>query len=464
MNLLEFPENFWWGAATSGPQTEGRFNKKNKNTFDHWYDSDPNQFYENVGPNTASNFYNSYKEDIALYKKVGMNSVRISIQWTRLIDDFEKGTINEDAKHFYESVINELISQGIEPLVNLHHFDLPIELYEKYSGWESKKVVDLFVLYATRCFELFQDKVKYWFVFNEPLVAVEGQYLWKFHYPLIMDGERAVQVSYNMILATAKVIRAFKQFDNKDIVIGTILNLTPTYAASQSDEDLKAAEIANLWRNEMFLSPAIKGTFPEKLVDLLRRENVLWESTDEENKIIKNNTIDLLGVNYYHPFRAKEPDVIPSSASKWLPDIYYDNYKMPGRLMNMDKGWEIYPKAVYDISKNIQKNYGNIDWFISENGIGVSKEERYLENGQVNDYYRIEFIEEHLKWLHKAITEGANCKGYHLWTAIDNWSWKNAYKNRYGLIANDIATQIKTVKKSGEWFKEVAETNKLNTR
>jgi 6-phospho-beta-glucosidase len=128
--------------------------------------------------------------------------------------------------------------------------------------------------------------------------------------------------------------------------------------------------------------------------------------------------------------------------------------------MNVDKGWEIYPKAVYEIAKDVQKNYGNIDWFISENGMGVSNEERYMnENGVIEDDYRIQFIKEHLYWLHKAMDEGSNCLGYHLWTPLDCWSWMNAYRNRYGLISNNIHTQVKTLKKSAHWFKAMSDVS-----
>lgn len=463
MTNLTFPNDFWWGTATSGPQTEGRFNKKTKNVFDHWYDIDPGTFYDNVGPNTASNFYNSYKEDIRLYKEVGMNSVRLSIQWSRLYKNVLTGEIDDEGVAFYHKVIDEFHAQGIEPLINLHHFDLPVDLYHTYGGWESKKVVDLFTAFAEECFREYSSKVSFWFVFNEPMVIVDGQYLWKFHYPMISDGKKAVQVAYNLSLATAQVIKAFQPFKTSSSKIGTILNLTPAYAADESEENQKAARIANLWCNELFLSPAVNGHFPDELVSLLERDGVLWDSTEEELSIIAENTIDILGVNYYHPFRVQEPEVIPSSASDWLPTNYFDSYKMPGRVMNVDKGWEIYPKALYDIAKNIQENYSNIEWFVSENGMGVSREDRYqLPDGMINDFYRIDFIRDHLKWLHKGISEGSNCRGYHLWTAIDNWSWKNAYRNRYGLISNDIATQTKTVKKSGEWFRELSETNTLS--
>ena len=458
----KFPTNFLWGSATSGPQSEGRFNKAHRNIFDYNYDESPEMFFNNVGPNVASNFYNSYKEDIKMLKEIGLNSFRTSIQWTRLIDDFENCTINEDGSRFYNDVIDECIKNGIEPIMNLHHFDLPIDLYTKYGGWESKHVVDLFVKFAEVAFKSFGDRVKYWTTFNEPIVIVEGQYLYKFHYPMIVDGKKAVQTMFNINLASAKAIAKYRElgYEKNGGKIGIILNLTPSYPRSDSKEDLRAAEIADCFFNRSFLDPAIKGEFPYTLVEVLENDNVIWKATDEEYEIIKNNTVDFLGVNYYQPRRVKAKESDFNNENGWMPDKYFDNYEMPGRKMNPYRGWEIYPEALYDIALNLRDNYNNIPWYVSENGMGVEGEERYKnKDGIIEDDYRIEFIEDHLKQLHKGITEGSNCFGYHTWTPIDCWSWLNAYKNRYGFISVDLPTQIKTIKKSGIWIKEVADNN-----
>ncbi|MFD2729236.1 glycoside hydrolase family 1 protein [Enterococcus camelliae] len=460
--MKQFPEHFWWGAATSGPQSEGRFHKKHANVFDYFYDQEPEKFFNQVGPDTASNFYNSYAEDLAMMRSIGMNSVRTSIQWTRLIDDFETNTVDEAGAAFYNQVIDEILANGMIPVMNLHHFDLPVELYQKYGGWESKKVVELFAGFAETCFRLFGDRVKYWTTHNEPMVVVEGEYLYQFHYPNLVDGKKGVQVAYNLNLASAKAIERFKKLALPEAQIGIVLNLTPTYAASDKPSDQEAARIAELWNNKLFLEPAIHGHFPEELEALLAEDGVLWESTREEKQTIRENTIDFLGVNYYHPNRVQAPDIAPNSVGEWLPNRYYDEYNLPGRRVNRDRGWEIYPEAMYDIAKNIQENYRNIPWYVSENGMGVSNEERFMDDqGVIQDDYRIAFVHDHLSWLHKGIAEGSNCFGYHMWTPIDCWSWLNAYKNRYGFIANDIHTQIKTVKKSGHWFKTVAESNQL---
>lgn len=461
--MLTFPKDFWWGAATSGPQSEGRFDKKHANMFDYWYEIEPEVFYKQQGPDTASNFYNSYKKDIQLMKECGLNSVRTSIQWTRLIDDLETNTVNSEAVDFYNRVIDEFIAQGIEPIINLHHFDLPVELYHKYGGWESKHVVDLFVGFATQCFKHFGDRVKYWFTHNEPMVVVEGEYLYEFHYPKIVDGKKAVQVAYNLQLASSKAIEAFRTFGFKESQIGIILNLTPLYPATEEPADLLASHQADLWINRFFMDASVKGQFPTELVAMLQKEDALWSYTDEELTIIAENTVDQLGINFYHPHRVERPEFSPNSlAVDFMPNKYWKDYEMPGRRMNVDKGWEIYPKALYDIAKDIQENYDNISWFVSENGMGVSNEERYLVDGRIEDDYRIQFISEHLYWLNQAIQEGANCHGYHLWTPIDCWSWMNAYRNRYGLISTNIHTQVKTIKKSGYWFKELSETGQLD--
>lgn len=458
----QFPKGFWWGAATSGPQSEGRFHKAHRNVFDYWYDTDPKAFFDEVGPNVASNFYNDYEDDIRQMKEVGLNSVRTSIQWSRLIKDFETGETDPEAVHFYNNVIDAFLKNGIRPILNLHHFDLPVELYEKYGGWTSKHVVDLFAIFAKKCFELFGDRVKDWTTFNEPMVVVEGEYLYQFHYPLLVDGKQAVQCIFNLNLASAKAIKIFHESECARLGgrIGIVINLTPAYPRSEDPADVAAADFAETFKNKSFLDPAVKGVFPAKLVEVLTRDGVLWDATADEMKTIHDNTVDFLGVNYYQPFRAKAKESKFDDSKGWLPDKYFDTYEMPGRRMNPYRGWEIYPKAIYDVAINVRDNYGNIPWYISENGMGVEGEEKFIgADGVIADDYRIDFIREHLEWLHKAIEEGSNCFGYHLWTPIDCWSWSNAYKNRYGLIALDLVTQKKTIKKSGRWFHELAENN-----
>ena len=452
-----FPEHFMWGAAASATQTEGAANEddKAKNIWDYWYEIKPEYFHDNVGPQNTSGFYHNYKEDIERMNAIHLNSFRPSISWSRLIPDGVH--VNEKAVEFYTNMFDELLKYDIEPIVNLYHFDMPLHMQNK-GGWESREVVESFIFYAKTAFDLFGDKVKKWATFNEPIVPVEMGYLNHYHYPCVVDMKRAVKVAYNSMVASAKTIQAYREMDLNG-EIGIILNLTPSYPRSNSEGDVKAANVADMLFNRSFLDPSVKGTYPKELIDLLQENNLLPETKEEDLTVIKENTVDFLGVNYYQPRRFKKRET-PCDSVRVLPESFFEPYVWPERRMNPYRGWEIYEKGLYDISINIKDNYGNIPWYVAENGMGVENEERFLdETGMIQDDYRIEFYEEHLKWLHKGISEGSNCFGYHVWTFMDNWSWLNAYKNRYGLYHVDIETQERTLKKSGYWFSEVAKEN-----
>ncbi|MFR3733546.1 MAG: glycoside hydrolase family 1 protein [Enterococcus sp.] len=457
----QFPAGFWWGSAASGPQTEGVFegDGKGASIWDYWYQQEPEKFFNGVGPEKTSQVYTRYQEDIQLMKETGHTTFRTSIQWSRLLPQ-GKGEVNQKAVDFYNAYIDELIANGIEPFMNLYHFDMPMALQEK-GGWLNRETVDAYVAFAQTCFTLFGDRVKKWFTHNEPIVPVEGGYLYQFHYPNEINMKHAVQVGFHETLASAKAIKVYHEM-NLDGEIGIILNLTPSYPRDENDpEDVKAAQIADAFFNRSFLDPAVKGTFPEELVTIVKELDMVPAMEADDLQTIRENTIDLLGINYYQPRRIMKKESPIDEAKSPMPDDYFDNYDMPNKKMNPYRGWEIYEKGIYDILTNTRENYGNIKCYISENGMGVEGEERFVNaNGVIEDDYRIEFVSDHLKYVHQAIQEGTNCVGYHMWTCMDNWSWTNAYKNRYGFISVDLANDAKrTVKKSGRWFKEVSDNN-----
>lgn len=453
-----FPDGFLWGSSTSGPQTEGRVQDDGKgdSTWDYWFKQEAYKFHNQVGPDKASTFYEHYIDDIALLQKTGHTVFRTSIQWSRLIPK-GIGEINEKAVKFYRDVFTRINHAGIKLMVNLYHFDLPIAL-EHQGGWANKETVYAYEHYARTCFELFGDLVDTWITFNEPIVPVECAYFLQYHYPCKVNPKEGIQAAYNTQLASALAIKACHEL-NPTHRISVVLNLTPAYPRSQHPQDIKAAHIAELFQARCFLDPSVKGYYPEELVALIQQHDVMPEYTQDELAIIRDNTVDFLGVNYYQPLRVAAPKYLPNLASPFFPDIYYDHYVMPGRKMNPHRGWEIYEKGIYDIARNIQENYGNIEWFLTENGMGVEGEAQFKQDGMIHDDYRIEFVKRHLIELHRAIQEGANCKGYLMWTFIDCWSWLNSYKNRYGLVELDLETQQRHIKKSGHWFKQLSEHN-----
>ncbi|ELI8124322.1 glycoside hydrolase family 1 protein [Yersinia enterocolitica] len=463
MTTYQFPAGFFWGAAASGPQTEGTDNKPHRSIWDSWFASHPERFFQQIGPTKVCETLHKYKEDVALMKNIGFNSFRTSIQWSRLIEDFETGKPNDDAVRFYHDYFDEMIRNGIEPIINLYHFDMPEELQNRYGGFESRYVAELFAHFAKTAFELFGHKIKYWTTFNEPIVPVEGGYLYDFHYPCKKDGKLAAQVAFNIMLAHAKAIKCYRELHLTG-EIGVVLNLTPSYTRSDSPEDQKAAWYADLLFNRSFLDPLVKHQFPQELCEILATHDCLPTVSKEDVCLITDSRIDFLGVNYYVPRRVKARES-EYTLDYFTPEYYFENYVDPdGRFNPYRDNNEILPQAIYDIAANIRDNYGNIKWYLAEIGIAMdlASEGPVQVDGVIDDSFRIALMEEHLVQLHRAINEGANCFGVHQWTFIDNWSWINSFKRRYGFYRLDLATGERQIKRNGLWFKSLAETNQFS--
>lgn len=455
--MIKFPNNFLWGAAASAPQTEGHalLNGKSPSTWDKWIELNPEKFNAGQGPKDTSNVYELYEDDIKRMVEIGMNSYRTSISWARLLPDGK--TLNKEAVAFYRDYFEKMNQAGIKPIINLFHFDMPWWLMEK-GGWETRESVDAFAFYAKTAFEEFGDLVDEWATFNEPLVHIECGYLYGFHYPAIVDFKKAIQVGYHTLMSHFLAVKAYRETKQTGR-IGIILNVTPTYARSEDVLDQKAKQNADLLIIKSFLDPCVLGTIPTELVELIN-ENELTPVTEVGDKeIIKDYPVDFIGINYYQPMRVQAPEIAHTPAIT-TSDLFAP-YDWPEKRMNPYRGWEIYPEALYDVSLMMKNDYNNIPWYVSENGMGVAEEERFMnDKGMIEDDYRIEFMEDHLEQLHKGIEAGSNCFGYHTWTFVDCWSWLNGYRNRYGFYRVDLENNFeRSLKKSGLWYKELSQNN-----
>ena len=455
--MKKFPEGFLWGSAMSAPQTEGHGSKNGKSpsTWDYWFQTNPEKFNQNQGPENTSNMYETYADDCLRMKEIALNSIRTSIAWTRLLPDGK--TLNPEAVAFYRDYFQKMKDSGVEPIMNLFHFDMPMWLMEK-GGWEVRESVEAFAFYAKTAFEQFGDIVTKWTTFNEPIVHVECGYLYGFHYPAVVDFKKAVQVGYNTLMAHVRAVEEFRKvLPNGEI--GIILNISPAYSRSNSPEDERAKEASYLLNSNSFLDPAVHGKLPDALIQLVKENQLTPETQPEDKELMKKNTVDFIGLNYYQPRRVQAPEnpAVPAI----MPEDLYVPYDWPEKKINPYRGWEIYPEALYDVAMMMKENYNNIPWYVSENGMGVAEEERFMkEDGMIEDDYRIEFMQEHLDYLHKGIEEGSNCFGYHTWTFVDCWSWLNGYRNRYGFYRVDLENQFeRTMKKSGLWYKELSKNN-----
>ena len=310
----EFPKGFFWGTAASGPQTEGAAAEdgKGKSLWDWWSETDPDKFWQQATPEIACDFYHRFREDIQLLKQTGHNSYRISISWPRIMPT-GRGAVNAKGVEFYHKLIDELLANGIEPFVNLYHFDIPYELL-KIGGWENRLVADYFVEYAKVCFQEFGSKVKYWFTQNEPLGQVEVSYLFGINYPQAEDAKRTVQAAHNALMSNIETINEFHRL-KCPAQIGVIMVMAPSYPASDSDADREAAQLADMLHTYSYLHPLLRGYFQPELIEFITSEGLLPIIRPGDLELIADEAsrVDFLGVNYYAPRRIAAGPLVKSS-------------------------------------------------------------------------------------------------------------------------------------------------------
>lgn len=465
---LKFPEGFLWGSGTSAAQIEAngleKQGNKGEDTFLREYNADPDSFYQ--GNYCLGNFFEKYKEDIKMARQIGFNSLRLQISWSRL---FPNGTdLDIDASNYYEDVFKTAINNGIDLTITLYHFDMPAWAQDS-GGWKNKSVREKFVKFASYCFKKFDKYAKYWAVFNESLGENLMQNKIFGSQPDFNSMKSYIESVIGTAITVAMVAKEHKA-QNIEHPLGNIYISTTTIPFTDSEEDKQATEVAEtmIWR--IYADPAQMGVFPQLALDIWSEKGYISKNpfTDEELLLIKENTCTWLGVNYYSPARiGKNPprndderDSTSGLAAGY--DDYFHFISNKKERFNFHRDWEIFPKGIYLKFMQIKERY-NQPAMVTECGVGVENEERFRnEKGYIFDPYRIQFHSEHLWWVHKAIEDGANILGYQMWTYIDNWSFKNAYKNRYGFIELNIEDGTRVIKESGYWMKTVADNNGLD--
>ena len=453
-----FPDNFKWGSAVWAQGTEGAFDKDGKapTVWDEYYRLSPERFFDQVGPNETLNWYEDYEKYIQLAKDIGHNSFRTSIMWARLIPDGKN--VNEKAVDFYRHMFQSFKEQGMELSIVLYWFDMPL-MFEKQGGFTNREVIQSFTYYCEKCFELFDGLVDVWYIYNEPIVDVSFKYQWLMCYPHILDWNLANRAVYHMVLAHAKVVEKFKNghYQGK---IGTVLNHGYIYPRSQNEADVKAGYNMELITQLCFQDPLLLGVINQDWLNLVRSHGANIEILDGDLEVIKNNTINVLGLNIYQPERVQCHFYALNPDAPITFDSFSTPYEMPGRQMNNDRGWEIYPQCMYDTLMLMKEKYNNPEMRITENGIGIQNEYRFRdEKGQVQDDYRIDYVKKHLIYAHKAIEDGANLVCYNMWSFIDLWSPTNQFKNCYGFYEFDLKTKETKRKKSADWFEKITKDN-----
>lgn len=470
----KFPDGFLWGGAIAACQAEGAYDVDGRglSTSDiHLYNQNLDRAnikkegggtlaeIKSLMTNTGGyfpkrhgiDFYHTYKEDLLLMKEMGFKAFRTSISWSRIFPNGDEEKPNEQGLKFYDELIDEILKDGMEPVITMSHYDLPITLVTKYGGFANRKVIDFFVRYAEILLQRYKGKVKYWIIFNQVnlLPTVQFGSLGIYEDQAENMEELMYQAVHNQFIAQAKVVQIARTIDST-IKMGTMVADGTMYPATCKPEDV----VLTLKKNRMqyfFTDVQLRGTYPKYALRyfLENNINIVFEEGDE--KLLKENTMDYMAISYYYS------KIVDSTKNSMKPFEGEQNPYLKPTLWE----WRADPLGFYNSLSQYWDRY-EIPILIAENGLGAIDK---VENGKIHDDYRIEYLREHIQQLKECIKDGVEILGYLSWGPIDIVSSSSSeMSKRYGYIYVDIddlgkGTKKRLKKDSFYWYKEVISSN-----
>lgn len=469
----EFYENFLWGGAMASNQADGLFELKKEgySIADYTYCKDKltkddraefTSFSEtelvdvperNYAKRRGIHFYHTFHDDLKLMKEMGLKAFRTSIDWSFVYPTGLEDKPNDKALEYYDQLFKEILENGMEPIITLSHYELPATLSVKYDGWYGRETLDCFVRFAEEMLSRYHTMVKYWIVFNQINMAnfdSLGIPFKKFENKL----EAVYQGVHHQFVACSLVKSIASKLDD-GLMIGTMLSDKIAHPATCRPKDV----LFSLKKNQLqflFSDVAIRGEYPAYMQRFFAENEISIKMKDNDLKILKDNTMDFLSFSYYYT-------KVNDSNKDQLTDMFVRS-KNP-YLKASEWGWEIDPLGLRTALNTYADRYPHVPLMITENGFGAVD---VVENGEIHDAYRIDYIKKHLEQILEAIKDGVNVVGYMLWTPIDIVSCSSSeMKKRYGCIyvdyddfGNGSGKRIR--KDSFYWYKHVIETNGKN--
>ena len=453
MSEARFPRAFYFGAATAAYQIEGAWDEEGKgpSVWDTFVRRKGATWQGQRG-DVADDHYHRYREDVSILQAIGANAYRFSISWPRVIPE-GRGATNERGLDFYRRLVDALLAAGITPFVTLYHWDLPQSLQE-HGGFARRDCIGWYADYARVVVDALGDRVKHWITLNEPWVNAVSGFLFGDHAPGRRNPWACLRVAHNFLLANAAGYEVIKSRSSGSSV-GVTLSLIPVYPMHDTEPDRRAAVIANQFANDLFLDPLCHGSFPQPLWKRLGPLRPRVRTGDMET--IKGK-FDFIGVNNYTRERAFSAPWIPF-LRVWMTGRNPDGHEyVENGVQHTAMGWEVYPKGMYEVLALMKERYGNPPIYVTENGAAF---EDRLEDGTVSDPKRVSYLHDYLAEVRRAMEDGADVRGYFVWTLLDNFEWAFGFSKRFGLVHVDFPSQKRTIKESGHWFRELATTRRL---
>ncbi|MGA7218097.1 MAG: GH1 family beta-glucosidase [Candidatus Sulfotelmatobacter sp.] len=447
-----FPPKFFWGAATAAYQIEGAWKEdgKGESIWDR-FSHTPGKIKNGDTGDVACDSYRRWPEDLALIRAMNLNSYRFSISWPR-IQPAGTGPANSKALDYYNRIVDDLLSAQIRPLVTLFHWDLPQSL-EDAGGWPNRDTASCYADYVDLVARSLSDRVSDWTLFNEPFAFCYLGYLEGTHAPGRTSLFDFLRACHTVNLAQGAGFRALRAA-RPAARVGTAFSMSSCEPASNSEEDKLAAERAHAITNLWFLDPALKGRYPDALAFL--PESAMRIKSGDLDKM--RAPLDFIGINLYYRTICSAPGLTErlSHPQQWLFPVKMESGHQ-GKIT--DNGWEVWPQAMYDMVMRITRDYNRPQIEITENGCAYS--DGPDASGGIRDTRRIQYYRGNLQALARAIADGADVRGYHAWSLLDNFEWAEGFSQRFGLAYVDFKTQRRTLKDSGLWYAKVAAQNRV---
>jgi len=444
----QFPKEFQWGVATAAYQVEGAWNADGKG------ESIWDRFSHTVGKvkggdtgDVACDSYHRYEEDIKIAKQLNVKSYRLSISWPRIQAD-GKGKPNPKGLDYYKRVTDSLHQANIRPLVTLYHWDLPQALQDA-GGWPNRAMVGRFTDYSEIVTRALQDRVSNWCIFNEPWVFTFLGYGRGVHAPAMKDFAATMRATHVVNIAQGQAFRAIKAVNPK-FRVGTAFSMSNCEPATPSAEDHSAAQRGHAIGNIWFVNPALKAEYPKAFVSENLYDLMGVKPGDLE---LCRAPLDYLGINYYRRQLVSASTTSPEEAAFGA----HNFDATEGQLT--DFGWEVWPDSFYELLMRITREYNKPVLEITENG--CSYQDVPDVHGRVPDQRRIEFMRGYLSALGRSMKDGADVRGYHHWSLLDNFEWAEGYAQRFGLTYVDVRDQRRIIKDSGHWYGKLASSGTL---
>ncbi|TCC60289.1 beta-glucosidase [Kribbella pittospori] len=447
--IAGLPAGFRWGVATSAYQIEGAVNVDGRtpsiwDTYCRVHGAIDNDDTGDI----ACDHYHRMPADVALIKDLGLDTYRFSVAWPR-VQPRGKGPVNRAGLSFYDRLVDELLTQGIDPWVTLYHWDLPQEL-EDAGGWPVRDTAYRFADYAMLVFEALSDRVNTWTTLNEPWCSAMLGYAYGAHAPGRREYPAALAAVHHLLLAHGLATGRMREASPRKLDIGITLNVATAYPASDAQPDVDAARRADGMGRRIYLDPLVHGRYPADVVADLAAEGVELPVEDGDLEIIAA-PIDVLGVNYYFSQKftgyAEDGSTVDSSGmpvSRTLP------LNKPRTAMD----WEIVPEGFTDLLVGISRDYPGLPMVVTENGSAF--DDVPDSTGFVADADRTAYFTSHLAAVAAAINQGADIRGYLAWSLMDNFEWAYGYAKRFGIVRVDYETQARTPKQSALYLKSLA--------